>query len=108
MAAIATLFSAFTTPMLAALFATGLYVLGHLSRDLRGLGKGAGSALIQHGTAFLHRVLPDLDSFDLTLQAVHQLPVTASDLWLPLAYGAGYITILLSLAAWIFERRDFR
>ena len=36
--AFATLFSSFTTPMLAALFTTGLYVVGHLSRDLRDLG----------------------------------------------------------------------
>ena len=35
---LAALFSSFTTPMLAALFTTGLYVLGHLSRDLRDIG----------------------------------------------------------------------
>ena len=33
--AVATLFSSFTTPMLAALFTLGIYCLGHLSRNLR-------------------------------------------------------------------------
>jgi hypothetical protein len=36
--AIATLFSAFTTPLLASRFSGGLFLAGHLSRDLRALG----------------------------------------------------------------------
>ena len=36
--AVATLFSSFTTPMLASLFTAGFYVIGHLTRDLRELG----------------------------------------------------------------------
>jgi hypothetical protein len=53
-------------------------------------------------------VLPDLESFDLSIEAAHQLPVSASDLWLPLLYGAGYIAILLVSSVALFERRDFR
>ena len=36
--AVATLFSAFTTPMLASLFTLGIYMMGHLSRDLLQIG----------------------------------------------------------------------
>jgi len=39
---------------------------------------------------------------------VHGLPLTGADVWLPLAYGAGYTTLLLLVAMLIFDRRDFR
>lgn len=106
--AIATLFSAFTTPMLASLFSTSLWVVGHLTRELRDLGASAELESVRQATALLHRVLPDLESFNLTLEAAHGLPVTAADVWLPLCYAAGYAGILLLAAVAIFERRDFR
>ncbi len=106
--AVATLFSSFTTPMLGSLFATGIYLVGHLSRDLRELGAQSGSTAIRLVTAGLQRVLPDLSAFDLTGQAVHGLPITPSDVGLPLIYGIGYATLLLLLASTVFERRDFR
>jgi Cu-processing system permease protein len=106
--AIATLFSSFTTPLLASLFSTSLWVVGHLTRELRDLGAGAELDSVRQTTALLHRVLPDLESFNLTLQAAHGLPVTASDVWLPVLYAIGYVGILLLGAVAIFERRDFR
>ena len=71
---------------------------------------GAQSELgwVQDATSVLYRFLPDLEAFDLTVQAVHGLPIGASDLWLPLAYGAGYAGLLLLAAIAAFERRDFR
>jgi len=104
----ATLFSSFTTPMLASLFTLGLYVIGHVARDLRELGAQSDVPSIERATWLIHQVTPDLESFNLTVQAIHQLPVTASQVWLPLAYAALYVTALLALASVIFERRDFR
>jgi ABC-type transport system involved in multi-copper enzyme maturation permease subunit len=106
--AVATLFSSFTTPMLASLFGAGFYLVGHLTRDLRELGAQSGSLAAERATAFLHRVLPDLEAFNATIEAVHGLPIPAEAVWQPLLYGAGYSAALLMLAALIFERRDFR
>jgi ABC-type transport system involved in multi-copper enzyme maturation permease subunit len=108
LAALATFFSAFTTPMLASLFTVGLYLIGHLTRNLRDLGSHSDVAVVREATALLHRVLPDLESFNLSTHAVHGLAVAASDVWLPLVYGAGYSVLVLFLATLIFERRDFR
>jgi Cu-processing system permease protein len=106
--AVATLFSSFTTPLLASLFGAGFYVIGHLTRDLRDLGAGSGSAALEWTTALLHRVLPDLEGFNLSIEAVHGLPVeTAAFAW-PILYGALYVGAILCLAAILFERRDFR
>lgn len=108
MVAIATFFSAFTTPMLASLFSTGIWVVGNLTRDLRDIGARSDVESVRSATVWLHRLLPDLESFNLTIEAVHGLPITASDVWLPLCYGAGYVGIVLVCAVGIFERRDFR
>ncbi len=106
--ALATLFSSFTTPMLASFFSGGLWFVGHLTRDLRDLGAASDLETVQRLTALLHRVLPDLESFNLSIEAAHGLPVVASDLWLPLLYGGGYVAILLVAATALFGRRDFR
>jgi ABC-type transport system involved in multi-copper enzyme maturation permease subunit len=106
--AVATLFSSFTTPMLASLFGAGFYVMGHLTRDLRELGLRSGSEAAQQATLVLHRVLPDLEAFNVSIEAVHGLPIPAAAVWQPLVYGACYSAGLLLLAALIFERRDFR
>jgi ABC-type transport system involved in multi-copper enzyme maturation permease subunit len=106
--AIATLFSAFTTPMLASFFTGGFWIVGNLTRNLRDLGAGSDLGAVRHLTALLHRVLPDLASFNLSLEAAHGLAITASDVWLPLCYGSGYVAIVLVCAVTVFERRDFR
>jgi ABC-type transport system involved in multi-copper enzyme maturation permease subunit len=106
--AVATLFSSFTTPMLASLFTAGFYMIGHLSRDLRELGMQSQSPPLEAVTALLHRVLPDLEAFNLGIEAVHGLPVHAATFALPILYGALYAAAALALAAVIFQRRDFR
>ena len=106
--AFATLFSSFTTPLLASFFSCGIWLAGQLSRDLRDHGANSSSALVREATAWMHRILPDLESFNLSIQAAHQLPIAASDIWLPALYGAGYVAIILASATLIFERRDFR
>ncbi|MEE8580367.1 MAG: ABC transporter permease [Myxococcota bacterium] len=106
--AVATLFSSFTTPLLASLFSVGLYAVGHLTRDLRQLGEQADLENVGRAAWLLHRLLPDLESFNLTIQATHGLPIPASEIWLPVLYGLGYSGILLGIATFLFERRDFR
>jgi ABC-type transport system involved in multi-copper enzyme maturation permease subunit len=108
MVAIATFFSSFTTPVLAAFFTSGIWAVGHMSRQLRDLGANADSTAFHWTTSVLHRVLPDLESFNLSSEAAHLLPVTASDWLLPALYGIGYLTLVLFAAVAVFERRDLR
>jgi ABC-type transport system involved in multi-copper enzyme maturation permease subunit len=108
LATVATLFSSFTTPVLASLFGAGVYFVGHMTRDLRELGLQSGSEAAANVTAFLHRALPDLEAFNVSIEAVHGLPIAAAAVWQPMIYGLCYGAALLLLAAVIFERRDFR
>ena len=108
MTAIATLFSAFTTPMLASFFSGGIWIAGNLTRDLRDLGASAELETVRVLTQWLYRILPDLDSFNLTIEAAHGLPIAASDVWLAAMYGCAYAALALVLGVTIFERRDLR
>ncbi len=104
--AVATLFSAFSTPMLSAFFTLGIYALGHLSRNLYFLGQGAEVESVRWAATLLYRVLPDLETFNVSVQAVHALPIPASEVGWAVLYGLAYTTALLPLAAFIFQRRD--
>ena len=106
--AFATVFSSFTTPMLAALFTTGIYAIGHLSRDLRDFGATSESEAVRLASQALYRILPDLESFNFTIQALHALPIPSSEVLLAVVYGVGYSALLLLLGVVVFERRDFK
>ena len=106
--ALATFFISFTTPMLAALFTVSLYVIGHLTSNLYRLAQQADLESTRTAAAWLYRVLPDLEIYNLTIQAAHGLPVSANEIWLPVSYGLGYVTVLLIAGSALFARRDLR
>jgi ABC-type transport system involved in multi-copper enzyme maturation permease subunit len=106
--AVATLFSAFTTPMLAALFTVGLWIIGHLSRDLYSLGQQSELPSVTRLSEFVFVLMPDFEVFNKTLEAVHGLPIAAGEVGLALVYALGYTASTLILGSMIFSRRDFK
>ncbi len=108
MIAVATMFSSFTTPMLASLFTVGIFVLGRLSRDLRQLGEQGDIEGLRTLASLLFHVLPDLESFNVSIQAVHGLPISSGEVGWACVYGFAYAASLLCLAVLFFARRDFR
>jgi Cu-processing system permease protein len=106
--AFATLFSSFATPFLAACYSLGLYLVGHLTRDLRGLGAASDSEVVQQATVWIHRALPDLSSLNRSIEAVHGLPIPLPEVGFALLGGVAWCGAFLLVAVWVFERRDFR
>jgi ABC-type transport system involved in multi-copper enzyme maturation permease subunit len=105
--AVALLFSTFSSATLSAIFTLAIYVIGHLTPDLKAFGRkmeGAGQMVLEG----MYYVLPNLDRFNLKGHVTHQLEVPAGDLVLIAAYGMAYTVFLLMLASVIFQRRDFR
>ena len=105
--AVALLFSTFSSTTFSAIFTLALYVIGHLTPDLKAFGEKMGGAgkMILEG---MYYVLPNLDRFNLKGHVTHQLDVSISDLLVIGAYGMAYTVFLLTLASIIFQRRDFR
>lgn len=106
--AFATLFSCFATPFLAACYSVGLYLVGHLTRELRALGAGSDSEVFAATTLWIHRVLPDLSALNRVIEAVHGLPIPAPEVGWAVVAGVAWCLGFLLVAVVVFERRDFR
>ncbi len=106
--AIATLFSSFTTPMLASFYTSGLWLIGHLSRDVYLLGQQSELASVSRFASALYAVLPDFEIFNKTLEAVHGLPIHDYEIGFAALYAAGYASMTLILASTVFGRRDLK
>jgi ABC-type transport system involved in multi-copper enzyme maturation permease subunit len=52
-------------------------------------------------------VIPNFAVFDFKLEAAHGLAVDLSRVGIAFGYGAAYITVILLLASFIFQRREF-
>ena len=106
--AVATFFSSFTTTMLSAFFSVGLWLIGHLSRDLYLLGQQSDQASVTRIASALYAVLPDFEVFNKSLEAVHGLPIHGFEIGFALLYAVGYSGLILVLAATVFRRRDLK
>jgi ABC-type transport system involved in multi-copper enzyme maturation permease subunit len=105
--AVALLFSTFTTPTLSAIFTLAIYVIGHLTGDLKVLGaklEGAGRMFLTS----LYYIIPNLENFNIKGRVIHHIEISGAELTLVIAYGLLYTTLLILLAGVIFQRRDFR
>ncbi|MBX3320486.1 MAG: ABC transporter permease [Nitrospira sp.] len=105
--AVALLFSTFSSATFSAIFTLALYVIGHLTPDLKAFGEkmgGLGKTILEG----MYYVLPNLDRFNLKGHVTHQLDVPAVDLFVIGIYGIAYTAFLLTIASVIFQRRDFR
>jgi ABC-type transport system involved in multi-copper enzyme maturation permease subunit len=106
--AIATFFSSFSTPILSAAFTFGLFIVGHLSGDLRNFDQIVDSETAARFARGLYYILPNLAQFDVKDRVVHGIAVPFGYMTLTFGYAVLYIAMLLSLSMYIFSRRDFK
>jgi Cu-processing system permease protein len=106
--AIAVFFSAFSTPMLSAALTFGLFIVGHFSTDLRNFDQVVASPAAARLARGLYWVLPNLAQFDVKSQVVHGQPVSAGYIAMTTGYAALYTAMLLTIAVYVFSRRDFK
>jgi ABC-type transport system involved in multi-copper enzyme maturation permease subunit len=106
--AIAIVFSTYSSAILSAAFTFGLVIAGHFSQDLRNFDQVTDSQAAQGVARAFYYVLPNLSFFDVKARVVHADPVRAVEVGLAAGYAALYVGALLTLAVWIFSRRDFK
>lgn len=107
LAAFSMAFSSFTTQTLGVMFAGSVFVIGHMTEDLRLFAfrlHGASATFIQA----LSYALPNLDALNLKTQAANNLAVEPRFIVASTAYGLMYAPIALIAAVVIFSRRDFK
>lgn len=105
--ATAIFFSTFSSTTLSAILTLGVYVIGHLTADLRGIAQKGHSEMVKSLMTGMYYALPNLELLNVKGQA-------ASAVVIPLAYqigvsvyGVTYAGLLVVAACVVFERRDF-
>ncbi len=106
--AVAVMFSTFTTPTLSATFTLAIYVIGHLTGDLKALGDKLENPLVSGVLSLLYYALPNLAYFNVKSEAVHGIPISWNYILMAVSYGAFYAAIVMVAACLIFQRRDFK
>jgi hypothetical protein len=106
-AAVAVLFSSFTTSTLAAIFTLSFVVAGHLASDLVRYWAKQGEAGAWIGKA-LYLVVPNLEALNFKEAMVYKDALPAGPTALAFAYGVLYATGVVAVAAAVFTRRDLR
>jgi hypothetical protein len=105
--ALALLFSSFSSPLLSAVFAFALFIIGTFAEDLRSF------AALAHGppgwiaTAAAYLV-PNFAALNVISSVAHEQPVSATLIAYNTAYALLYAAAAISAAALIFERRNLK
>ncbi|MFO0719261.1 MAG: ABC transporter permease subunit [Nitrospira sp.] len=105
--AIALFFSTFTSTTLSAIFTLGLYVIGHLTADLRSMVANSESGAVKGVVDLLYYLCPNLEMLNIKGQAAVGLVVAPEYLMLASLYGLLYAGLLLTGACLVFQQRDF-
>lgn len=106
-AAIAILFSSFSTPLLSGMLTLAAFLTGHLTDGLLLLQNRIDSPILGKILSGLFYALPNLELLNLRTQVVHNLPVSAEFLLGASLYWALYLSTVLMLSILIFQKKDF-
>ncbi|MBV9574585.1 MAG: ABC transporter permease subunit [Acidobacteriales bacterium] len=105
--ALALLFSSFSSPLLAAVFAFSLFVIGSFAEDLRGFAAMTQGVTkwLASGAAYL---VPNFSALNIISMVAHEQGVSRQLIFYNTAYALIYTTMALSGAVLIFERRNLK
>lgn len=106
--AVALLFSSFSSPALSALMTFFLFIIGHFSADLKTFAASMGTTSGRYLFGALFYLLPNLSNFSYITPASHGQVPLPSLFFASLVYAVVYVTVLLTAATLIFNRRNFK
>jgi ABC-type transport system involved in multi-copper enzyme maturation permease subunit len=105
--ALALLFSSFSSPLMAAVFAFALFIIGSFSEDLRGFAAMTHGATRWLALAAAY-VVPNLSALNVISSVAHQQAVSGQLILYNTAYALVYATLAVCGAVLIFERRNLK
>jgi len=106
--ALALLFSCYTTPLLAILFTSALYIAGLFVEEMRTFHGAIVSPGLAAVTRWLSYVLPNFENYNVMAAAAHGRAVPGALILENTAYTAVYCAIVLLIAATVFSRRNLK
>ena len=104
---LALLFSSFSSPLLSAVFAFSLFVIGSFAEDLRGFANMAHglSRWLAMAAAYL---VPNFSALNVISSVAHEQPVVGPLIFYNTAYALTYAAMALCGAVLIFDRRNLK
>src|SRR5258707_5798049 len=105
--ALALFFSSFSSPLLSAVFAFSLFVIGSFAEDLRGFASMTHGATrwLATGAAYL---VPNFSALNIITSVAHSQPVSGQLVLYNTAYALVYSAAVLAGAVLIFEHRNLK
>lgn len=104
--AFAILLSSLTSPILGALVVFSIFVLGHATRVLIDLPPQFDATTAKQILKFTYYIVPNFSNFNIRAEAANGVPVAAAYVGWAMLYGVIYAALLLTLASFVFERKD--
>jgi ABC-type transport system involved in multi-copper enzyme maturation permease subunit len=99
--------STFSSSLLSIVYTSGVFFLGHVVSTLLDAAKQIGLGGIKLVLVeILYYIFPNLEKFDARDLAIHAVAMPFTSFALAVAYAAIYITLLLSAAIWIFDKKE--
>lgn len=105
-AALATMFSAFSSHLFAMVCSLGLWVAGHYAQTAAHLATNASEAWVSALNGLLWCILPNVSVFAVATRIAHDDPVRSGEVTLALTYGVVYAAAMLAIGSGLFARRD--
>lgn len=100
-------FSTFSSATLSATFTIGLYIIGHLMGDFKGIAEKSHNQLTEFVMTSLYYICPNLELLNIKGLAASGTLVDMGYQMTATVYGVLYACLLLTGACWVFRRRDF-
>ncbi|SLM46428.1 putative ABC transport system, permease component [Nitrospira japonica] len=105
--AVAIFFSTFTSSILSATMTLGVYVIGHLTNDMKAIAAKSQNPITEGIMTAIYYVCPNLEWLNIKGQASSGVAVSMTYQALATSYGLLYSGLLLAAACLFFRRRDF-
>jgi len=106
-AAIAIVFSSFSTPLLSTILTLTSFFAGHLTQSLLLLQSRVHSEFGKLILSMLYYLLPNLELLNVRAEVVHRLPLAPHLVPEATLYWALYLSALLLFAMFVFQKKDF-
>jgi Cu-processing system permease protein len=106
--ALALLFSCYTTPLLAILYTSALYIAGLFVEEMRTFHFTTANPALEAMLRGLSYLLPNFENFNVMAAAVHGREIPGALILQNTVYAALYSVIVLLVAAAVFSRRNLK
>jgi ABC-type transport system involved in multi-copper enzyme maturation permease subunit len=103
--ALTVLFSTFAAPIASAIYAIMVFIIGHSLGMLPDLAKRAG-AVVKNLELALYYLFPNLDKFNIRIEASHNLAVPPYLIAFTVLYGLIFVALFIMLAALSLKQQD--